>query len=151
MNTHLRYVIPLLVFGVFLSNTYGSESLMPPDDVAKEAGIACIGLAQKYSAESRRFNPDDMKEFIAEQTKDCMNFLSYSIFKPNTSGVILEKIESDYGRFTPDVSDEEIKFRDDFHKNIISGAQKAAVDKKFRDEMVTLGGFAISSPSHRNF
>lgn len=151
MGTYFRYAIPLLMFGTLLSNAYGSENLIPPDDLVKEAGIACIGIAQKYSSESRRFNPDDMKEFILEQTNDCMTFLSYSIFKPNTSSVILEKIESDYGRFTPEVSDEEIKFRDDFHKKIISGARKAAIDKKFRDEMVTLGGFAISSPSHRNF
>ena len=151
MKKRLLYVIPFILFGSFLSSVHGSESLVPPDDLAKEAGMACIGLAQKYSAESRRFSPDDMKEFIMAQTKDCTLLLSYSIFTPKTAGVVLDKIESDYGRFIPDVSEEEFKFRNDFHRNIISGAQKAAKDKNFRDEMVTLGGFAVASPSHRNF
>ncbi|MCW6525284.1 hypothetical protein NFB71_02460 [Yersinia ruckeri] len=151
MKTCIRFIIPLLVSGAFLSSASGSDNLIPSDELTKEAGMACIGLAQKHSAESRRFNPDDMKEFIIEQTNDCRVLLSYSMFKPKTAGVILDKIESDYGRFSPDVSGEEIKFRNDFHKNIMLGVQKAANDKDFRDEMVTLGGFAVASPAHRNF
>ncbi|HAX5280150.1 TPA: hypothetical protein J1579_004154 [Escherichia coli] len=150
-KSYIRYAIPIVSSWLFLASAYGEEGLIPPDHVTKEAEIACIGLAQKYASESRRFNPDDMKKFVMEQTNDCRVFLSYSIFKPNTASIILDKIESDYGRFTPDVSEEEAKFRDYFHKNIMSGAQKAAKDKAFRDEMVTLGGFAIASPSHRNF
>ncbi|EKS7812780.1 hypothetical protein ACOGYR_001691 [Edwardsiella piscicida] len=151
MNIHSKIIITLLYSWVAMSHAKASDAIIPPDSIAKEAGITCIGLAQKYSSESRRFNPEDMKEFIMSQTKDCMVFLSYSIFKPNTADIILNKIESDYGRFTPDVSTEEIKFRDYFHKNIISGAKKAARDKNFREEMLTLGGLAISSPEHRNF
>ncbi|QLO47405.1 hypothetical protein HV216_10165 [Enterobacter cloacae] len=151
MNRCIRYACPLLISFAFLSNSYGAESLTPPDDLAKEAGMACIGLAQKYSGESRRFNPEEMKEFIMEQVNDCRSLLTYTMFKPDTATVVLEKIESDYGRFTPDVSEEEAKFRNYFHKNIISGAQKASKDKNFRDEMVTLGGFTVASPSHRNF
>ncbi|WP_096978837.1 hypothetical protein [Escherichia coli] len=127
-----------------------ANDLVPPDSMTKEAGMACVGLAQKYASESRRFNPEEMKAFITEQTNDCRILLVYSMFKPKTAGVVLDKIESDYGRFLPDAS-EEAKFRDNFHKNIIAGAQRAARDKDFREEMVTLGGFAVSSPAHRNF
>ncbi|MBJ9257304.1 hypothetical protein I5495_08160 [Citrobacter amalonaticus] len=147
----IRYVIPVMASLVFLTSVHGEDILTPPDTVTKESEMVCIGLAQKYSSESRRFNPEDMKEFIIEQANDCRVLLSYLIFKPKAAPVILDKIESDYGRFTPDVSEEEVKFRDYFHKNIITGAQKAANDKDFRDEMVTLGGLAVASPSHRNF
>lgn len=151
MKKHICHAISIAAYWFLLTSAHGEDGLIPPDTVTKEAELACIGLSQKYSSESRRFNPDDMKEFIMEQASDCRIFLSYSIFNPKTAGVVLDKIESDYGRFTPDVSDEEAKFREYFHKNIMAGAKKAAKDKDFRDEMVTLGGFAIASPSHRNF
>ncbi|WP_340674026.1 hypothetical protein, partial [Enterobacter asburiae] len=59
---------------------------------------------------------------------------------------------NNYGlRAIPYASEEEIRFRDNFHKNILFGAQKAANDEKFRYEMISLGGFILASPSSRNF
>ncbi|MDU3925891.1 MAG: hypothetical protein E7H06_02245 [Enterobacter asburiae] len=152
MKMRIRFIVPLLVSGALVTNSFGASNPLPPDSLTKEAGVACLGLVQRYSAESRRYNHDDMKKFITEQADDCKTLLSYSIFSPDKASSTLEKIESSYGlRATPYASEEEIRFRDNFHKNIISGAQKAANDEKFRYEMISLGGFILASPSSRNF
>lgn len=152
MKMRIRFIVPLLVSGTLVTNSFGVGTPLPPDSLTKEAGMACLGLVQRYSAESRRYNHDDMKKFITEQADDCKALLSYTILSSDKASSILDKIESNYGlRAIPYASEEEIRFRDNFHKNILFGAQKAANDEKFRYEMISLGGFILASPSSRNF
>ncbi|WP_241178969.1 hypothetical protein, partial [Enterobacter asburiae] len=100
MKMRIRFIVPLLVSGTLVTNSFGVGTPLPPDSLTKEAGMACLGLVQRYSAESRRYNHDDMKKFITEQADDCKALLSYTILSPDKASSILDKIESNLKWFT---------------------------------------------------
>ncbi|EPL4123865.1 hypothetical protein MWS69_002680 [Citrobacter amalonaticus] len=117
----------------------------PSNDIVKESAFACVGMAQKYGSDGRRFAPEGVKEFISSQVDDCVRLLSFSMVNKNTGKDIRDEIESKWATTYYDVTEDEYNFYGEFHRNIMTGSQRAAEDHGYLDEMVLFGKSAANS------
>lgn len=111
----------------------------PSNDIVKESAFACVGLAQKYGSDGRRFAPEGVKAFISSQVDDCVRLLSFSMVNKNAGKDIRDDIERKWATTYYDVTDDEYSFYGEFHRNIMTEAQKAAEDHDYLNEMVLFG------------
>ncbi|MDM2751422.1 hypothetical protein OGY07_19035 [Citrobacter sp. Cs237] len=116
----------------------------PSNDIVKESAFACVGMAHKYGSDGRRFDYENVKTFISSQVDDCVRLLSFSLVNKTTGKDILDNIESEWATTYYDVTDEEYSFYGEFHENLMSGAQKAAENHDYLNEMVLFGKSAAN-------
>lgn len=116
----------------------------PSNDIVKESAFACVGMAQKYGSDGRRFDYENVKNFISSQVDDCVRLLSFSLVDKTTGKDILDEVENEWTTTYYDVTDEEYSFYGEFHRNLMSGAQKAAEDHDYLNEMVLFGKSAAN-------
>lgn len=143
-------LIPLLILSIIASPACYSSAKYPPNNLVSESSLACIGMAQTYGSESRRFDHDAVISFMSSQVDDCVQALSWLRFDSEAGKEIISKINSDWNRTDVGSSDDESRFYVEFHNKIMSGASRAASDDNFLKEMVSLGQFYSSSKNHSN-
>lgn len=121
-----------------------ASTRQPSNDIVKESAFACVGMAQKYGVDGRRFDYENVKAFMSSQVDDCVRLLSFSIVNKSTGKDIRDDIENEWATTYYDVADDEYSFYREFHMKLMTAAQKAAEDHDYLKEMVLFGKSAAN-------
>lgn len=136
IKTQLSLVI-LLASAAYSLPNYASQ--LPPDALVSDSAFACLGMADRYSEDGRRFDFDQTKAFISGQIDDCVSLLSWSRHSPSKAREIKEKIESEWNRTHFEVSEEQYNFYSTFHQQIMNGITEAVSNPQYLKEMTNSG------------
>lgn len=128
----------VLVLSAILNPAYSADS-HPSDKLVLYSAYACVGLADKYGQEGRRFDYEQTKTFISDEVDNCVQVLSWSQFNPTTGRAMRDKFDSDWNRTGMNIGDDQYLFYSNFHRNMMNGAIKAAINEEFREKMYELG------------
>lgn len=136
IKNQLSLVILLTTAAYSLPN-YASQ--LPPDALVSDSAFACLGMAERYSADGRRFDFAQTKAFISSQVDDCVSLLSWSRHAPNKAREVKEKMESEWNRTHFEVSEDQYNFYSTFHRQIMNGINESVSNAQFLKEMTNSG------------
>ncbi|EOU9561574.1 hypothetical protein ACOJCY_002661 [Cronobacter dublinensis] len=138
---HAIYAFTLLAASC---STYADNN-HPSDELVMKSAYACLGIAQKHTNEGRSFPVEQVNTFLSHEVDSCVQLVSWSIYDKASGNELKSKIDAEWNRTGFNISDEQYAFYANVHRDIVSSATKASVDKEFFNKMARLGEMTASN------